>query len=136
MIDCNHWESFVMADWEAPIPERERPGLREALGRAMAKINIVIAILVIFGLFVAADAYLHAFADFALPRGDPTFAQELHEEFSTSFIGSGIGLAFWAFVACFAFVIFEAPMRFYWAVLGCGSAYIGWVYFGGRALGQ
>jgi hypothetical protein len=94
MVAHNHWEKSVMAEWKAPIPERKSPGLREALGRATAKINIVIAILVIFGLFVAADAYLHAFTDFAMRREHPTFAQELREELSISFIGSGIGLAF------------------------------------------
>jgi hypothetical protein len=136
MIDCNQWESSVMSDWKAPIPERKGPGPRRMLGSAMAKINSVIALLIIFGLLVVARAYLRAAADFAMPRGHPTFAQELHEQLSISFIGSGIGLAFWAFVACFAFVIFEAPMLLYWAALGCGSAYIGWLYFGGRALGQ
>jgi hypothetical protein len=125
-----------MGDWKARFSGRKRRGPHEMLGRAVTKINGVVAILIVSGLAFAAHAYLHAAAGFGLERNHAAFAQKVNEEISTSLAGGGIGLASAALVAGPAFVVFETPMRFYWAVLGCGGAYAGWLYLGSPALGQ
>ena len=129
-------EEAVMAEEKTGMEIPEKPELRNFFSGALTRINTVIAILIFVGLGLAADAFLHAGADFALDRNPASFAQELNEELSTSFVGGSAGLIIAALLFGFVFVVFEAPMRLYWAVLGCGSAYISWLYFGGRALGQ
>ena len=125
-----------MGDWKTRFPAWKRPALSGALSGAAKAINGVIAILIFVGLGLAADAYFHTTVDHALERNQATFSQEVNEQLATAFIGESIGLIIAALLCGFVFVVFEAPMRLYWAVLGCGSAYIGWLYFGGRALGQ
>jgi hypothetical protein len=125
-----------MGDWKTRFSGRKRPGQRETLGRAITKINGVIAMLLVSGFAFAAHAHLQAAVVFGFERNHAAVAQKVNEELSTSFAGGGIGLASAAFVAGLAFVVFEAPMRFYRAVFGCGSAYVSLLYFGGPALGQ
>ena len=125
-----------MVEEKTGMERPEKPQLSKMLSGALTRINTVIAFLIIVGLGLAADAFFHAAADVALDRNPAPFAQKLNDELTMSFVGGSVGLIIAALLCGLVIVVFESPMRLYWAVLGCGSAYVGWLYFGGRALGQ
>ena len=125
-----------MAEEKTGMERPQKPQLRKMLSSALTKINFMIAFLMVFSLGHVAHAFLHAGADFALDRNPGPFAQKVNEQLSMSFIGGSAGLMIAALVCGLVIVLFEAPMRLYWALLGCASAYVGWLYFGARALGQ